>query len=107
VEQLERLGRSVAGRTNRHATFNRQVRQKLPNFPFAHLIRMPLLVKQDEPPTPTDIRFFRRQGIVPTPEDIAKLIKELRFCRKNRTHIRLPLTALVPDITRDDSIVFS
>lgn len=83
------------------------MRQKLPNLVLAHLIRMPLLVKQDEPPTPTDLRFFRRQGVMPTPEDIAKLIKELGFCRKKRTHIRLPLTALVPDSTSDDSIVFS
>ena len=100
-EQLARLCRSVARHDERPA-FRRAMRQKLPNLVLAHLIRMPLLVKQDEPPTPTDLRFFRRQGVVPTPQDIAKLIEKFgfhrRICGHGHRSIGSSTTAPMPDI---------
>ena len=45
----------------------------------AHFARVPLVVKQDEPPNPTDIRLFGPQRQMPPPHDIRELVQEFLF----------------------------
>ena len=58
--------------------------EKPGNLRLAHLCRMALVVKEDEPLDPADIRFLCHVAIVPGPDCLADLVEQPWFCCAGR-----------------------
>jgi hypothetical protein len=59
-----------------------QVRQEGADLRFPHLQGMPLVVEEDEPPDPAEIRFLCAQTIAPHSKRLAHLVQELGRSRR-------------------------
>ena len=59
-----------------HICIGSQVGQELPDFGGSHLLGVALVVEEDEPADPLEIRFFRPQAVVEEAEGVADLIQE-------------------------------
>jgi hypothetical protein len=78
IEKHNRIERLIL-RRGRHPPIDRKVCQKRLDFGSPHLVRMALLVKEDVPLDPMDIRFFCADAVVPDPNGLAKAIEQARF----------------------------
>ena len=91
--QEEHGGERLVLRRRAHMPVDRQRCEELRDLRRPHLRRMPFVVKQDEPPSPTDVRFLGTVAVVACAKRIAHLIKELPLARSARVEWRPQLGA--------------
>lgn len=75
IDHVERLNLRRCG----HVPVLRQMGQKRPHLAGSHFTRVPLVVEQDEPLDPTDIRLLSAVRQAPHPAGIGHLVKEPRL----------------------------
>ena len=75
-KQQRRLG-LILGRRG-HLAFNGEVSQKRLDLGCAHVLRVALVVEQDEATRPVDISAFGANGIVTDPDFTAKPVEQAR-----------------------------
>jgi hypothetical protein len=64
---------------------DRQCRQKLRDLPLAHLQGVTLTMEEDKAFDPTDVRFLGPHTVVPCPDGLTDLVKQLGFARFGST----------------------
>src|SRR5688572_7174281 len=67
-----------------------EIAQKRSQLRRAHLPRVALAVKQNEPPDPLHVRLFGTDAVVPHPNQLAYLVQQTRRILARRRHKCLP-----------------
>jgi len=75
VHEYDGVARLVLRRSG-DAAIDRQMRQERANLDWFHLMRVPLVVEQDELLDPADVSLFRPAGQVSHPAGIGHLVEK-------------------------------
>jgi hypothetical protein len=67
-------------------TLKREISEKVRNFFFRHLSRMPFAVIDDEALDLVDIRLLSADGIMLASEDVRHLFEQFWFARRRHSH---------------------
>jgi hypothetical protein len=73
--QKEHRAQRLVLRRRAHLAHRRKPREKCTDLANAHVLRMPLLVKQDEPPDPRDVDLFGATAVVADTDRMANAIE--------------------------------